>query len=682
LKIIYSKTAQIAKMGTITMAVSSTKSPEAMKAKASNFLVNPLLRNHKVTPPVSDREERASFASFKEDRNAIAQSFIDSKISSYSKLSEEVIDDSAFEENTFEPEKHHTHLYDAPMAITNPYSMMNNFLCPCEGFRGWKQIAISKRTASRSFSDIRNFGKAFSWELPANKETKVKEPRNAAGQSYLERLPMELLGKSCSVSNTIKLTTDYFPGNIIDQLATDIPPNGFQPRNIDLMSLLLTSRAMHAATLTTLYSQVTIPHSKVFRKFLVHVAAHPTLGTIVRRLDFSHFNPTGAGMSARERAESNNLTPKTLLECLELLPNLREFLAQEHIDEELSADVIRKIFEMPRLQVLDFCASSSTPFRDAMMTVFRSTRSLDLPQVMPITRLSFHECTIVPSAIFESLLPRLPYLTHLDVAHTRITDNALALIPQSARLTHLNLSKCSSLSGEKVVEFLGTHPAVKDTLVYLNLLMDARSHEMLDSNDISALLPKLPGTLRSLNLKGSKMSRNNLHLLAPLTKHLEELGLGRNLPFQDISSLLGPLQEDEEDENEPWVPHTLHYLDISDFEVSQLDFGLLFGSKTSILKSRTLPLEVIEVGSKAFDKLKEKEQVCKHFGWVVKEAGRRGWLVRDTTKTKSNTAGEPEAQPDDGARSWKMGATHWGMRKIPVACAEVGGMYGLYMFKR
>lgn len=477
------------------------------------------------------------------------------------------------------------------------------------------------------------------------------------------------------------MNADYPTGNIIDQLVTDIPPNGFQPRNIDLMSLLLTSRAMHAATLATLYSQVTIPHSNVFRKFLAHVAAHPALGTIVRRLDFSHFNPTGAGMTARERAETQNLTPRTLLQCLELLPNLREFLAQEHIDEDLSADVIRKLFEMPRLQALDFCASSSTPFRDAMMSVFRSTRSLDLPQVLPITRLSFHECTILPSAIFESLLPRLPNLTHLDVTHTRIKDEALALIPRSARLTHLNLSKCSSLSGEGVVEFLGTHPAVKDTLVYLNLLMDAKSHEMLDEHDITALLPKLPSTLKSLNLKGSKMSHYHLRLLLPLTKYLEELGIGRNLPYEDVTSLLVP-SSDEEDESEPWIPHTLRYLDISDFEVNQLDFGLLFGSQTSILKPGTLPLEVVEMGTKAFDKLKGKEHVCKHFGWVAKEAGRRGWLVRDVAKTKSKAAGESEAPPDDGCRAWKMGATYWGMRKVPVARAEVGGMYGLYMFKR
>jgi hypothetical protein len=475
--------------------------------------------------------------------------------------------------------------------------------------------------------------------------------------------------------------SDQSIGNIIDQLVTDILPNGFQSRNIDLMSLLLTSRALHSATLVTLYSQITIYHSKPFHKFITHVAAHPALGTMVRRLDFSHFNPIGLGMTARERAETQNLTVQTLLQCLKLLPNLQEFLAQEHIDEDLSSDVIRTLFQMPRVQALDFCTCSSTPFRDAIMNVFRSTCSFQLPQVLPITRLSFHSCTILPSAIFESLLPRLPNLTHLDVTHTRITNEALTSIPQTARLTHLNLSKCWSLSGDKVVKFLGTHPAVKDTIVYLNLLMDTKSHKILNAMDVTTLLPTLPSTLRSLNLKGSEMSQNHIPLLLPLTKHLEELGIGRNLLYKDISPLFGPFSN-EEMEKASWIPHALHYLDISDLEPDQLDLGLLFRSKTSILERGTMPLEVIEVGEKAFKKLKDKEHVCKPFGWVVKEAGRRGMLARDIAKTNTKLVGEREVQIDGGCRSWKMGTTYWGMRKVPVARAEVRGMYELCMFKQ
>jgi hypothetical protein len=165
------------------MAITPTLSPGAPKAKTSSSLIYPLLRKHTATPPVSDRQERTSFASFKEDRSAIAQSFIDSKVSSYARASEEAIDDSASEENNLETEGHQSH----------SFSMLNAFICPCEGFRGWKQITVGGRAASRSFGDLRILSKGFAWELPANKQTTGK-PRNEAGQSFLERLPVELLG--------------------------------------------------------------------------------------------------------------------------------------------------------------------------------------------------------------------------------------------------------------------------------------------------------------------------------------------------------------------------------------------------------------------------------------------------------------------------------------------------------
>jgi hypothetical protein len=452
-------------------------------------------------------------------------------------------------------------------------------------------------------------------------------------------------------------------------MVADIPPNGLQPRNMDLMSLLLASRALHSATLATLYKQVTVPHSTVFRKFLHHLKEYPSLGTIVKRLDFSHFNPTGSGITARQRAETQNLTKQTLLECLELLPNLREFLAQEHIDEELSADVIHKLFNLPQLRAVDFCAASSPHFRDAMLAVVNER---DLPEYFSISRLSFHECTILPASVFEAILPRLSKLTHLDVAHTRISDKALASIPHTARLTHLNLSKCPNLSGEAVVNFLKFHPAAKD-LVYLNLHMDAKTGVMLSALDLTELLPHLPTTLKSLHLKGSRMDVSHIPLLLPLTKHIEELGLGRNLKYAHVYSLLrGPPREDEK-ARKLWVPHTLRYIDISDMEVGDIDFGLLFGRTTTALDKSTLPLEVIEVSSKVYERFLDRERMFKNVGWVVKEAGRRGWLVRDMSDAKVK---------DDGSRNWKIGATYWGMRKIPVALAEVGGMYGLYMFKR
>jgi hypothetical protein len=175
------------------MTLTPIQSPWTMKAKVSNSLINPLLRKYIATPPVSDRQERTSFASFTEDRGDVAQSFLDNRVSSYARP-EEAIDDSASEENNFEIESHQSCAFDAPMALTNPHSMLNTFICPCDGFRGWKKITVGGRLASRSFGDLRILSKGFSWELPASKQTLGKKPRNEAGQSRLESLPVELLG--------------------------------------------------------------------------------------------------------------------------------------------------------------------------------------------------------------------------------------------------------------------------------------------------------------------------------------------------------------------------------------------------------------------------------------------------------------------------------------------------------
>ncbi|TVY56579.1 F-box protein, partial [Lachnellula suecica] len=379
----------------------------------------------------TDRVDRTSFSSIKESDSGVAQSFTTSKTSSY--LRAENADEEAIADGMVTP----------PVAAGLNPSPLQGMVCPCDGFKGWKAITIRGKVASKSFGDLRTLRNGFDWDGVGVKQEKVKREKGRceAGKSPLEALPMELLG------------------SIIDQLATDIPPNGFTARNIDLMSLLLTSHGMHAATLATLYKNITIPHSRIFAKFLAHISSHPALGTIVRRLDFSHFNPTGAGLTRRERDNTLNLIPKTLLKCLSLTPNLREFLAQEHIDDDLSAEVIKTLLcDLPQMKALDFCACSSASFQTSFTSVLENAQ---LPTALPITRLSLHECTSLPSSTFTTLLPRLPRLTHLDAAHTRITAAALSSIPHTAQLTHLNLSKCAHLSGSEVVDFLFTHPAAK-----------------------------------------------------------------------------------------------------------------------------------------------------------------------------------------------------------------------------
>ncbi|KAI1815732.1 hypothetical protein GGS20DRAFT_575948 [Poronia punctata] len=530
--------------------------------------------------------------------------------------------------------------------VTQPHSKLQGCWFPAvaaNNFHGWKQIDVKGKQASRSYGDLQAL--RMVWTPPTAPKKKPQDPvRPAPGQSPLEKLPMEIKNQ------------------IIDHLVLDIPPEGLASRNADLMALLLTSRSMHSATLNALYRNITIPHSRIFRKFLAHLSQNPELGTIVRRLDFSHFNPTSLFTTASERATTRNLTRETLLQCLELTPYLREFLAQEYVDEDIDVHVLRKLFfGLERLQGVDFCGCSSAPFKSA----FEALLAEEWPQTLTISRLSLHRCINLPSAVFETLLPCLTNLTHLDVAGTRITDKALMSIPHTARITHLNLAKCKLLSSAAVIDFLTHHPAVKD-LVYLSVAADYRSYELLDEEDLTQLIPVLPSSLRSLSLKGSKMNASHIVLLRPLTKHLEELSLGRRLKVEDINRLFLP---DEDMEQLDWVPHTLKYLDLSDYVGTTLNLSALFGS-ASLLSRHTAPLEVVEIADDVYTRLSRTPAV-KRAGWTATDFGNRAWLVRN-----------PEGVRDLGFRDWKMGAAFWGMRKIPVAFSNVGGMYGSYMFKR
>ena len=457
-------------------------------------------------------------------------------------------------------------------------------------------------------------------------------------------------------------------------------------RNQDLISCLLTSKTIHAATINTLYSQVTILHSTVFAKFSDHLFSQPSLGSLVKRLDLSQLTSVGLGRSRQANSEVQNLTSQTLLKCLELTPIVQEVLLQENLDDDLDQNVLHKLFfGLSNLRAVDFCASSSASFVDAFTSAL-TTLNLTPSLMLNIRRLGLHECGTLPSSAFETLLPRLPYLTHLDALHTRITDRALQSIPASASLSHLNLGRCTQLTGEGIVDFLTSHHAAKE-LVYLNLSSEVSHYRLLYEADLDRLLPSLPSTLCSLNLNGAQIQPHHAAQLLPLTKHLEELGLAcANLSLADINSFFRPPptakdgQNDDEDESPPlasaesrkhWQPPTLFYLDLSYIaSITQSSLFTTPAPENILLSPATLPLDVIELGDKAISSLRECKNTNKRLGWVVKELGRRGWYVRENGGSSS------------GRRAWKMGAMWRGMRKVPVAWGEVAGLYGHYMFKK
>ena len=371
------------------------------------------------------------------------------------------------------------------------------------------------------------------------------------------------------------------------------------------------------------------------------------------------------------------MTSSTLLKCLDLTHNIQEILLQEHLHDDIDEAVLRKLFfGLTNLQALDFCGSSSGSFVDAFSASL-STSTLQKCTMLSLRRLSLHECFTLPSSAYEYLLPRLPRLTHLDLFHTRVNNKALMSIPATADLTHLNLGRCNHITGTGVVEFLTSHSATLG-LVYLNLACDTSRYRLLWEADVEAILRSLPSSLRSLNMSGAKILPSHTPLLLPLTKHLEELGIGfTDLTMKEINLLFHPQStscSEEEYLNVEinWVPSTLRYVDLSG--IPAVTQSSLFNNSCVLLCSVSSPLEVIELGERDITALSKCSSTNKKLGWVVKGFGRRGWYVREPT-------GDTQVGRR-GRRDWKMGAMWWGMRKVPVAFAEVGGLYGHYMFKK
>lgn len=484
----------------------------------------------------------------------------------------------------------------------------------------------------------------------------------------------------------------------MDFLAVDLPPQDYGPRNSDLLACLLTSKTLYRPTMTVLYKHITIPHSYVFSKFLTHIKRYPELGRLVRRMDLSHFSSIGLGRTIEMNKEIQNVTAKTLLECLDLMPQLQELLLQEHLDHDINGNVLYKIFnDLPRLRALDLCGAYANGFEAAFTEAI--TKVTDQSDRFRIKRLSLHECFTIKNSDIKALISRLPKLQILDVYHTRITASTLQSIPHTARLTHLNLGHCTNLTGPEIVDFLCNHPAASE-LVFLNLSCDPARHRMLRSSDLDILLPILPTTLRSLNLGGAQIEPS-IHMphLLHLSKHLEELGLAHTtLSMADIKSFFPPPAPSPNSspisqpaDIQPFQPTTLHYLNLTDIP-SVTQPALFFhrsGSRIDadhpppiphLLSTETLPLEVLELNKRVTSDLQRMTQSNLRYGWIPKELGRRSWYVREVGS--QGRIGDPAGGRESGERWWKMGCRSWGMRKCPVVVGEVGGIYGFHMFKK
>lgn len=137
----------------------------------------------------SDAGSRSSFSSVRENDDGLAQTFTRSKVSSYIEAPEDVFDESPTSEIS-QPS------FQAP--LTQPTSRLHGFWYPPDSFKGWKEIPIKGKLASRSFEDLRRL--RMTWETPPASPPPAKRSPGIypTGNSPLEKLPSEVLGAFCS----------------------------------------------------------------------------------------------------------------------------------------------------------------------------------------------------------------------------------------------------------------------------------------------------------------------------------------------------------------------------------------------------------------------------------------------------------------------------------------------------
>ncbi|BFZ59839.1 hypothetical protein YB2330_000860 [Saitoella coloradoensis] len=411
----------------------------------------------------------------------------------------------------------------------------------------------------------------------------------------IERLPVEILQK------------------ILGEVATQ--PGGIYNSLKDLNACLTVSKVFHAYTLPLLYSHVPISASPVFAKFLHGLQGDPFKGSLVKTLDFSGFTSVGMGRTGRMNKEIQMFTATTLDMCLALTPNLQQLLLSEHVEHDIDFNIIARLLggDMPYIKALDFCAITSNELVRAMtdfvdVNMLSAAPFFALPR---LERLSFHECSTIPSRVFAALLPRLHKLTHLDLTHTQVTSDTLMSISRKARLQHLSLSRCSKLSTEAVAEFLLTHPAARN-LVSLNL---RASGKVMSEDHLDIILPSLPRTLKSINLGGNTEFGDNHLPLLPST--VEELGIAwSKVTIDGLKENLSP---------------NIHTVDLTGVR-NATAFSILnnFLLTPNPMQPRTFHhnIRVFELSDVLISHL--DAFASKSVAWrVVQGRGRRGWIVRN-----------------------------------------------------
>jgi hypothetical protein len=419
-----------------------------------------------------------------------------------------------------------------------------------------------------------------------------------------------------------------------------------------LLPCALSSRRLFTIALPLLYSNVSLDKDLSGQFFLESLEQQPQCGRWVRTL----------------KVNCHGIFPglTDLKKCLSMARSLRRchLPLEELRDEQLLHQLF---FEVESLEHLELIATSSLlNAGNAISSPHNLSCKLAPDDTCALTTLTFRPNSASEADFLHHILPRCPKLRFLDVSYTNVNCEILLAISSKARMTHLILSHCQSLSGRKLAEFLTTHPAVKDSLVALDCSeVSIYNYEPLDNQDIAKILSHLPQTLRSLNLTGFNISRSHLPYLRDACKQLEELSVGGELTVSDLEhvilgrghtfdemhggdfspstgkceTIMGPMEDavalcrlkKRLNSVAPRSPRDrklsrsrLRYLDLS--SMTRVEQAKI--SKSVLLGAQSMPLEIIELSGIYHEDLGTLKKVVGAVGWRCKWIGSRFWIER------------------------------------------------------
>jgi len=170
-----------------------------------DYLTMAVDHHQHLRPATPDRASRSSFSSIREDESTLTQDFTRSKVSSFLDH-EEVIDDAAehtdFSVKPPQSTRHSNMIQTQTQTltqtqflppVTHPQSRLLGYYAPAEDFRGWKQIQVKGKLASKSFGDLQVLNNV--WTTPLKLSKLAKKGADRPGEAPIERLPPEILSK-------------------------------------------------------------------------------------------------------------------------------------------------------------------------------------------------------------------------------------------------------------------------------------------------------------------------------------------------------------------------------------------------------------------------------------------------------------------------------------------------------